>query len=322
MLRRAQHDTIRASRVSRCRAIPDGYVRGPLACFQQCENHMNRKIILHIGSPKCGSTYLQQMLLKNTAVLRAHDMLYPHDGGSHPGNAGALDKITCATLESYFKGTTNTVILSHEDLYSLAATHGTPLVPLLDDMQIDVQLVAFLRPFSEFIYGDYSQFMKQYFPKFLAARNPYDGRDFTAFVQRRIDTMKPAAFLRRWQARFPQLPLALNSNRNIRATMTDLLGPELGEALCWDVPQSQVNRSLRMTDCEEIASAMRDPATPDNSIRAMFKEAVLNVAKPDSGKTPERSAWLEEQFAPQNLTLLKEFGFDNRLAPGLSQAAD
>ena len=48
---------------------------------------MKRRILLHIGSPKCGSTYLQRALLQNRDRLAAHGIRYPHDGGEHPGNA-------------------------------------------------------------------------------------------------------------------------------------------------------------------------------------------------------------------------------------------
>lgn len=275
---------------------------------------MTRRILLHIGSPKCGSTYLQQVLLQNSDRLAAQGVAYPHDGGGHPGNAADLADVTQEKLDSWFAGDIHTVILSHEDLYSLAK-RGDTLAGLTTGTDIDVQLICFLRPFSEFIYGDYSQFMKQFFDVFLAKRKPYDGRDFKAFAQRRIDTMKPAAYLRQWQQRFPNLPLILDGHRNIRAVMTGLLGAPLADALDWEVDSNRVNRSLRMEDCDRIAAAMRDPNVPDEDIKQMFHAAFHHVGDSDAGKTEERTAWVEAQFAPQNATLLEEFNFDNRRKP-------
>lgn len=272
---------------------------------------MTRRILLHIGSPKCGSTYLQQVLLQNRDLLLTHHVRYPHDGAGHPGNAAALADVDQGMLDQWFADGVNTVILSHEDLYSLAK-RGDALAALARENGIAVQLITFLRPFSEFIYGDYSQFMKQFFDKFLAERKPYDGRDFETFAQRRINTMKPALYLRQWQQRFPDLPLILKGHRDIRATMTGLLGAHLGEALDWTVSGDRVNPSLRMVDCDAIVAAMYDPDMPDDDITQMFKDAFHKVGTDDPGKTNARTEWLEAQFAPQNADLLKGFSFDNR----------
>ncbi|MFD2741471.1 hypothetical protein ACFSUD_18010 [Sulfitobacter aestuarii] len=272
---------------------------------------MTRRILLHVGSPKCGSTYLQQVMLQNRDRLERARIRYPHDGSGHPGNAGDLAELDAARLAAHFDGGIETLILSHEDLYSLSK-RGDALAGLAREQGIEVQLIAFLRPFSEFIYGDYSQFMKQFFDTFLAERRPYGGRDFEGFAQRRIDTMKPAAYLRQWQGRFPQTPLILESHRNIRQVITALLGAELVDSLDWQVDPNRVNRSLRMQDCDSIAAAMRDPGVEAEEIKQMFRDAFHQVAESDPGKTAERTEWIETRFAPQNATLLAEFGFDNR----------
>lgn len=270
------------------------------------------RILLHIGSPKCGSTYLQQVMLQNAGQLAAHGVRYPHDGTSHPGNAADLASITPQTLEHYFRDRAHTVVLSHEDLYSMAG-RGKPLAQLMREHNIRVQVFAFLRPFSEFVYGDYSQFMKQYFHVFLANRTPYDGRDFKAFAERRIRTLKPADFLRRWQLFFPDRPLILANHRQIRPVMHRLLGARLCDTLDWTVEQTRTNRSLRMEDCDRIAAAMRNPRMSNGAIRGMLHKAFQAVDAPDAGRSPDRTAWLEQKFAPQNHRLMTDFLFDNRL---------
>lgn len=273
---------------------------------------MKRQIILHVGSPKCGSTYLQRVMLQNRDTLARNGIRYPHDGGTHPGNAANLGDINHKTLEDYFSDGIHTVVLSHEDLYSLAPKRADALAKRAPEADIDVQIIAFLRPFSEFIYGDFSQFMKQFFDTFLAERSPYGGRDFEAFAQRRITTLRPAAFLRNWQTRFPDNPLILSGHRDIRAVLERLLGMPIADQLNWAVDPDLSNKSLRMQDCDQIAAAIRDSTVPDRHIRDMFLTAFKHTNSPDAGRTAARTQWLESQFAKQNEDLLQQFSFDNR----------
>jgi hypothetical protein len=271
---------------------------------------MPHHIILHIGSPKCGSTFLQNALLQNRGLLARAGLSYPHAGGPHPGNAADIADMIGAVLDSWFADGAHTVLLSHEDLYSVAR-RGDALAALTQERGITVQVVAFMRPFNEFVYGDYSQFMKQYFAKFLAERNPYGGRDFYTFAQRRVDTMKPAAYLMQWQRQFPALPLILAGHREIVPVMSGLLPPQVAQRMDWSVPPGRINRSLRMQDCDAIAAAMKDPAIPDAQITQMYRDAFQSSSLPDAGRTPERTAWIEAKFAERNARLMEVFSFDN-----------
>ncbi|MDR9395616.1 MAG: hypothetical protein RI571_15085 [Roseovarius sp.] len=270
---------------------------------------MTRSIILHVGSPKCGSTYLQYVMQQNAGRLLAQGIRYPDAPGTHPGNAADLADITAAQVAAMFEDGVHTAVLSHEDLYSLPK-RGRALAAIAAEAGIAVQPLAFLRPFSDFVFGDYSQFMKQHFETFLAERKPYGGRDFAAFAQRRIDGMKPAAYLRNWGKLFPDRPVVLDNARNIRPVLERLL--DHPEGLDWEVAAHRTNPSLRMEDCDRIAAAMRDPDRTDREIRKMFRDAFHNTGDPDAGRSAERIAWLETQFEPQNAALLEEFGFDNR----------
>ena len=273
---------------------------------------MKRRIILHIGSPKCGSTYLQQVMVRNRARLGLMGIAYPEGDGTHPGNAAALAEIDRATLEGYFADGAHTLVLSHEDLYSLAK-RGDALAALVAEDGTQVQVVAFLRPFCEFFFGDYSQFMKQHFQQFLASRSPYGGRNFREFAARRRETLQPALFLSNWQKRFPRTPVLVENHRAIRPVMERLLDAE--DMLDWEVEAELTNPSLRMEDCDRLVAAMRDPDIPDEVIEAMFLEAFHHTDAPDAGRSDARKVWIEEMFAPQNAALLAQFGYDNRL-PG------
>ena len=40
---------------------------------------MSRRVLLHVGCPKTGTSHLQDVLFRNQEVLREHDILYPAD---------------------------------------------------------------------------------------------------------------------------------------------------------------------------------------------------------------------------------------------------
>ena len=272
---------------------------------------MKKQILLHIGSPKCGSTYFQRVMLQNQALLRDQGIHYPDGDAGHPGNAMIVPDISQEQFAKLFPDpNVHTTVLSHENLYAMPQW-GKALSELAKQSGVTVRVLVFLRPFSEFLYGDYSQFMKQFFDTYLQTRKPYDDRTFESFAQRRIETLKPAGFLPKWAALFPEAPLVLESHRNIRQTFETLLGAVDG--MDWTVPTALTNPSLRVSDCDDIAAAMRDLSVTPDAIKEMFQQAFHQTDLPDTGRTTARTEWLEVQFEAQNAILFEKFGFNNRL---------
>ncbi|MHC0052257.1 hypothetical protein [Actibacterium sp. D379-3] len=271
---------------------------------------MSRTLILHVGSPKCGSTYLQQVMLANRGYLSENGIHYPHDGTAHPGNGLAALIMTQGRLAQIFDGH-NLVVLSHEDLFA-AAGKAQSLSELTARNGITVQIVAFLRPFSQFIFGDYSQFIKQHLDRFLTEGRAFDGRTFQQFTVERSRAMSATGFLKGWQRRFPDHAPLLAHHHQIRPTLERLLGVE---GMRWDLPRDQSNPSLRMEDCDRIAAAVNAGRTAPGEIRDMLRAALKQVGAPDTGRTPERIAWIEAVFQKQTDDLQTAFGFDNRLKP-------
>lgn len=264
------------------------------------------KLIIHIGSPKCGSTYFQRILLNNTEKLAEQGVIYPTPPTEHPGNGAALASITEAELKGMFaRG--DTVVLSHEDLFAMGPTM-TKTSALCAQMGIDVQVLCFLRPFSEFIFGDYSQFIKQKLEIYIQKGRAFEGRTFERFVVDRARALSPAGYLRGWQKQFPANPIALYSHRDIRPALETLLNVT---DLDWDVPASASNRSLRMHDCDQIVAGI-NAGLPDETVRSMYLLALETCTLPDPGKTPERTAWIEAIFGKVNNEIQADFGFKNR----------
>lgn len=266
---------------------------------------MSRRIVLHIGAPKCGSTYLQRVMLRNSAGLSAAGINYPHDGGKHPGNAAKIGKFDFTIFEAMFDNA-ETVILSHEDLLSRPEC-GHSLTRFAEQTGTDLILLAFLRPFSDIVFGDYSQFMKQYFETYLAKREAYDGQDFATFAQARRKVVNTAGFLVEWAKLVaPKRPIIAR-----HTAIRPALEPFLHAAeIDWNVPRDVTNPSLRMEDCDRIAHAIADSTIAPDNVREMFREAFKKTGLPDDGKTVERRALVTELFDRQAQQLKATFGFD------------
>lgn len=268
---------------------------------------MTRHLILHIGSPKCGSTYLQRLMLENQSVLREHGVMYPTPSGSHPGNGMCAVGLTADGIRELF-AQCPTVVLSHEDLFAV----GARLAEFGDICRaegIQLTVLVFLRPFSEFIYGDYSQYLKQNIDHYLALGAAYDGQSFEEFAVWRRSQITPSGWLKAWQ-KVTDTPLFLAHHREIQSTLQALLGDL---PLKWAIEKSASNPSLRVVDCEDIAEAIAD-GIPAQKIMEMYKLAYSKVGLRDQGKTNERNKWLEALFLAQNEKILEDFQFDNRRA--------
>lgn len=273
---------------------------------------MSKKIILHIGSPKCGSTFLQRVLLNNKDTLLKYGVLYPHGGNEHPGNAGDIVNLSQAQFNRYFEQA-STLFLSHEDLLAGPGL-AIPLSKYAKAAGVEIQVLAFLRPFSSFVYGDYSQLMKQNFDRYLATRQPYDGKSFQEIAQRRSKKLDPASNFGAWERVIPNMRVRVESHKNIKPVVQSLLADANIDwaQTDWRMPHAQTNPSLRTVDCDRIAAAIRNSKRSDDEITTLFRAAFHLTRLPDRGKSLRRKMWLEGLFKAQNQALLTDYNYDNR----------
>ncbi|WP_368188456.1 hypothetical protein [Aestuariibius sp. HNIBRBA575] len=275
---------------------------------------MTRHLFLHIGMPKSGSTYLQRVLLQNQATLAAAGISYPHDspGQGHPGNGRDIGTCDTAQLEALFDGH-DRMILSHEDLY----TQGEGAVGLRQaakNLGVAIHIQAFVRPFSEFAFGDYSQSMKQNFRIFLKNRSPYMGRSFEQYTAMRGRTLNPVLRFRQWQSSLPEAQIAVDSHKDIRPVVETYL-TRFGDlpTLNWHLPKYLTNPSLRTQDCDDLARMIANKHISEDYIEAHRRAVMHETGKPDAGRTKERITWLEAMCEHRNAELWVEYGYDNRL---------
>ena len=113
---------------------------------------MSRRVLLHVGCPKTGTSYLQDVLFRNQAVLREHDILYPADrfdahflaaldlmtlpwGGLETEAVGAWDRLAEQVREWH-----GTAIISHEIFARATPTQVRRALDSLGDAEVHLVL--------------------------------------------------------------------------------------------------------------------------------------------------------------------------------------
>lgn len=113
---------------------------------------MSRRVLLHVGCPKTGTSYLQDVLFRNQKTLREHDILYPADrfdahflaaldlmtlpwGGLETEAVGAWDRLAEQVREWH-----GTAIISHEIFARATPTQVERALASLGDAEVHLVL--------------------------------------------------------------------------------------------------------------------------------------------------------------------------------------
>ncbi len=113
---------------------------------------MSRRVLLHVGCPKTGTSYLQDVLFRNQSTLREHDILYPADrfdahflaaldlmtlpwGGLETEAVGAWDRLAGEVREWH-----GTSIISHEIFARATPTQVERALASLGDAEVHLVL--------------------------------------------------------------------------------------------------------------------------------------------------------------------------------------
>ncbi len=273
----------------------------------------NRRLYLHIGAPKCGSTYLQRVMLKNHKTLLQQGVLYPHTGQGHAGTDGEILTYSAAQLAELFADT-DVVFMSHEDLFSKAKM-ASNFAKHCKELNIDVQIIAFFRPFDEIVFGDYSQFVKKNFSDWIKTRDPFEGQSFEEFVARRAKVLLPTKFFTDWNTAVPDNPIMLRSHRDIRQTIQEIF-PDI--TFDWHLNAKQTNPSIAMEDCERLVTALADKSIPAEDLEPMYQAVIADLGAPHDGPASQSNDFQERRdlisavFEEQYAGLQSGFGFDPR----------
>jgi hypothetical protein len=134
---------------------------------------VSSKVLLHVGTPKTGTSYLQDVLFRNKRTLAAHDILYPADrfdahflaaldlmrlpwGGLEVEAVGAWDRLAEQVRDHH-----GTAIVSHEILATASrAQAGRALESLGHGGGTEVHLVLSVRDLVRQIPAEWQENVK------------------------------------------------------------------------------------------------------------------------------------------------------------------
>ena len=135
----------------------------------------SKTLVLHIGMPKCASTYVQHFLSRNAGLLRAKNVFYDlpavqkrHTVANADGLRDVMASLDQDRLDAYldqFLHHNGTVVLSSETLTDMARfSHPKQFVASVDARGYRLKLVCAARRQDHWIEADFKQHIKDVSP--------------------------------------------------------------------------------------------------------------------------------------------------------------
>ena len=260
------------------------------------------RIIFHIGAPKCGSTFIQRVLLNNRAKLSKQGVLYPHSGDDHPGNGDVFKRVS----PLWFQGKAakfHTIIFSHEDFFATAGRHAKKIKDLRTQKFAPVA-IAFLRRFDEQIFADLSQTLKQASLQTVPHRIDRVPQNFTQFTRSRYRKYQFHQYLKEWSNIMPNLHV--ESKDNVQDSLCKLC-PDVRD-IQWQLPKWRANPSISLTQSERIMECIRSSNV--EQARSALNESASMRSGFDPSRTRQRKKWIGSLFHDQIQKIKTDYGLD------------
>ena len=236
-------------------------------------------LCLHVGMPKTGTTFLQQLLVKNRPRLEREGMCYPcfSDIFPHlPTNRNAFflsrkkesqaDVARALERVNQLAQTHSQVILSNEHIWRYRAWDPAFWEMLARNISpdVDIRVIVYLRRQDQYMYSQYAQVVKtmietpqfrtltfaDYYREFALLEEPDE--DYAAT----LDVMAAAIGADHITVRVYDREL-LEADGGITADFLDVLG--LREVDDWEMPSRKLNPSLRDSVLETKRLLNRNP---------------------------------------------------------------
>lgn len=282
---------------------------------------MSKTLHLHIGSPKTGTTYLQQVLFSNNDKLEQQGYCYPGDEFSHqklffatncPRRdwarqfRGKKKKVVEQIVGRYFKTlekelrntNCNEVIMSAEDFFMANDSYIQNLKNYLADFFSDVKVYVFIRNPVQY-YRSFQQEM----------------------IKARSYIVAPHAFdygikdvIEVWRNRFDTEVIGYYSGRDSLAVFSDAVGFSINSLTTEGVYSNSSTSIEQMALLEKINSNLYPDQ--DDILRVHLK-SITQINAPFTSK-PELQEWVKpviHQNHQRDLRWLKnQFGIDFNLS--------
>lgn len=264
---------------------------------------MNKKLYLHIGCGKTGSSALQVWLDHCRADLLRQGIDYPQAGRDRldeyeisSGNAGQLiqairNKNVASCLKQVFSAKSEHVLYSSEQFQGMAENQ---LIDLREECRrnlIDVVIIAYIRDLYDWAYSSYLQGVK---------RHAY-AKNFEDYLKSR-ESLQPIVVVKKYLSVFPNVKLLhydTEYTRGLDKSFTESLGLEVSSLP--EMRRNTVNRSLTV---EEASLMMAfNKAVP---LKGEQKDSVQGRAVSDEliYQAPEKQT--EIYYSPSLEGLLRE----------------
>jgi hypothetical protein len=253
---------------------------------------MARRVLLHIGTPKTATTYLQDILFRNRDVLERHGVHYPAAhfddhfraaldltrrewGGLEDEVAGAWDELAARA-----RSLSGTVIISNEILAGATAEQAARAVGSFGDAE--VHLVLTVRDLARQIPAEWQETVKHYntetYEEFLTDVESGEGRSADLFwrVQHVPD------ILERWSGDLPPEQVRLVTAPAPGAA-PDVLLTRLEEAfgideipLAYESNRTNAGLGVAETALIRLLNERVDRTLPDIKYRYLVREVLAH----------------------------------------------
>ncbi|MDH2412936.1 hypothetical protein [Nocardioides sp. CER19] len=280
---------------------------------------MAGRVLLHIGTPKTATTYLQDILFRNRDVLEKHDVHYPADhfdahfraaldltrrewGGLEDEVVGEWDALAART-----RSLDGTVIISNEILAGATAEQAARAVASFGDAE--VHIVVTVRDLGRQIPAEWQETVKHYntetYAEFLRIIRADEGRSADLFwrVQRLPE------ILERWTGDLPPERVRLVTAPPPGAAPDVLLG-RLEEAfeideipLAYESNRTNAGLGVAETALIRLVNERVDRTLPDIKYRYLVREVLAHrqlaerTTRTGSSRVtlpPDYQPWAEE----------------------------
>jgi hypothetical protein len=253
---------------------------------------MARRVLLHIGTPKTATTYLQDILFRNRDVLEKHGVHYPAEhfddhfraaldltrrewGGLEEEVAGAWDALAARS-----RSLDGTVIISNEILAGATPAQAARAVASFGDAEVHLMLTV--RDLARQIPAEWQETVKHYntetYADYLRLIKAADGRSADLFwrVQHLPDV------LGRWAATIPAEQVHLITAPPPGAAPDVLLG-RLEEAfgideipLAYESNRTNAGLGVAETALIRLLNERVDRTLPDIKYRYLVREVLAH----------------------------------------------
>lgn len=313
-------------------AIP----RAPERRKDHLENMQRKRVVLHIGAHKTGTTSVQHFFAEHEKDLAAAGILYPRSGRHHyaqhrlafalkgrrvPGTelVPDVEQEAAGLRDEIARSPCRTVLISSEEFFSLRADRIAPLRQLFADH--DVEVLAVLRRPDSLFASVYNQKAKEPRNRFVKSHE--------AFMREPVTLSPDLAFeqvLEAWSRVFGSDAMrvrCLEQFPNAVVLVSQLVGFSLGIAAV-NLPHKNVSATVRAAELMRLGKATAQLSEVQlRALRTCADEVFGATGRDESLLAPQERLQLLRNLDPMVDRVFKRFvGTENIYASKRFQASD